>query len=257
MAGEVDHIREIESVLDGRASGRDALVIQSWQRCVHDHRLDPTRACEAYIVPERQLREHRQQSEELIAIARSGLDGLFNQIAGQNYVLRLSDAEGVTVEFLGDPLFDNNLRKAGLYMGSEWLEGRAGTCAVGACLATGEALTIHQTDHFDITHTPLSCTAGPIYDTAGGLAAVLDVSLLSSPIEKSSQNLAFHLVQATARRIELANLMARTRHEWVLRFAHSPDFLDVDPEAAISLDGSGRVMGMTHGGARILARAAG
>ena len=257
MAGEVDHIREIESVLDGRASGRDALVIQSWQRCVHDHRLDPTRACEAYIVPERQLREHRQQSEELIAIARSGLDGLFNQIAGQNYVLLLSDAEGVTVEFLGDPLFDNNLRKAGLYMGSEWLEGRAGTCAVGACLATGEALTIHQTDHFDITHTPLSCTAGPIYDTAGGLAAVLDVSLLSSPIEKSSQNLAFHLVQATARRIELANLMARTRHEWVLRFAHSPDFLDVDPEAAISLDGSGRVMGMTHGGARILARAAG
>jgi sigma-54 dependent transcriptional regulator, acetoin dehydrogenase operon transcriptional activator AcoR len=257
MAGETDHIREIENVLDGRVSNRDPLVVQSWSRCVREHALDPTRACEAFIVPETQLREHRQQSEELIAIARSGLDTLYGQVAGQNYVLLLSDAQGVTVDFLGDAMFDGNLRTAGLYLGSEWLEGRAGTCAVGACLATGEALTIHQTDHFDITHTPLSCTAAPIYDTTGGLVAVLDISLLRSPIEKASQNLALHLVNMTARRIELANLMARTRHEWVLRFARSPEFLDVDPEAAISLDPSGRIEGMTHGGAQLLARAAG
>jgi len=51
--------------------------------------------------------------------------------------------------------------------------------------------------------------------------------------------------------------MARTRNEWVLRFARSPEFLDVDPEAAISLDGSGRILGMTHSGAKLLARAAG
>jgi sigma-54 dependent transcriptional regulator, acetoin dehydrogenase operon transcriptional activator AcoR len=51
--------------------------------------------------------------------------------------------------------------------------------------------------------------------------------------------------------------MAQTRHEWVLRFSRSPEFLDVDPEAAISLDGRGHVIGMTHGGAQILARARG
>ena len=86
---------------------------------------------------------------------------------------------------------------------------------------------------------------------------MLDISLLASPIAKASQNLALHLVAATVRRIELANLMAQTRHEWVLRFSRSPDFLDVDPEAAVSLDGAGRIIGMTHGGAQILARAAG
>ncbi|MBB3979589.1 transcriptional regulator of acetoin/glycerol metabolism [Rhizobium azooxidifex] len=63
---------------------------------------------------------------------------------------------------------------------------------------------------------------------------MLDISLLSSPILKASQSLARHLVGATVRRIELANLMAQTRHEWVLRFSRSPEFLDVDPEAAIS-----------------------
>ncbi|MBP2238700.1 transcriptional regulator of acetoin/glycerol metabolism [Sinorhizobium kostiense] len=257
MFSHSDHIREIERVGRGLPVSRDDMVVKSWLRCLEHHRLDPAQTCEAYIVPEPRFKEHRQQSEDLINIARSGLEHLFRQVAGQNYVLLLSDRQGVTVEFLGDPLFDNNLRKAGLYLGSEWSEWRAGTCAVGACLETGEALTIHQTDHFDNTHTPLSCTAAPIYDARGELSAVLDISLLSSPIQKASQNLALHLVTATARRIELANLMAQAPHQWVLRFSRSPEFLDVDPEAAISIDSLGRIAGMTHGGAKILARSTG
>lgn len=125
----------------------------------------------------------------------------------------------------------------------------------GACLVTGEAVTIHQTDHFDITHTPLSCTASPIFDTNGLLTAVLDISLLQSPQPKVSQSLALQLVKTSARRIELANLMAMMPSEWVLRFSDMPEFLDIDPEAAIALDGSGCVLGMTHRAARILARA--
>ncbi len=252
-----DHIVEIEETLSGRGAGRDGLVVESWRRCVTEHRLDPARNCEAVILTERELRAHRAQSEELIAIARSGLESLYSQVAGQDYVLLLGDAAGVAVEFLGDPHFDRRLRKAGLYLGAHWSEERAGTCAIGACIASGQALTIHQSDHFDVAHTPLSCTAAPIYDTAGQFAAVLDISLLASPMAKASQNLALHLVASTARRIELANLMARTRHEWVLRFSRSPEFLDVDPEAAISLDGSGRIIGMTHDAAKMLGRAAG
>ncbi|MDG4893996.1 sigma-54-dependent Fis family transcriptional regulator [Mesorhizobium sp. WSM4976] len=257
MAGEREHIREIEEVLSGARSVRDDIVVQSWLRCIDTHRLDPARPTEAYIVPDTQLREHREQSERLIAIARSGLETLFKQVAGQNYVLLLADAKGVTVDFLGDPLFMDQLRTAGLYLGSEWSESRTGTCGVGSCIVTGEAMTIHQTDHFDTTHTPLSCTAAPIFDTKGELTAVLDISLLRSPHPKVSQNLALHLVTASARRIELANLMAQMHSEWVLRFSRSPEFLDVDPEAAVALDASGRILGTTRGGALLLAQAGG
>lgn len=252
-----DHIKEIEHVADGRNTGRDAVVLESWRRCLDTYQLDPAKAREAVIVSDTRLREHRQRSGDLVHIARSALEALYRQVAEQNYVLLLSDRQGVTVEFLGDPSFNNNLRKAGLYLGSEWSEPRAGTCAVGACIATGEALTIHQTDHFDVTHTPLSCTAAPIYDTQGALAAVLDISLLSSPILKTSQNMARHLVSSTVRRIELANLMASSRHDLVLRFASAPEFLDVDPEAALSVDGAGRITGMTYGAARFLAASRG
>jgi transcriptional regulator of acetoin/glycerol metabolism len=254
MVSTLSHIREIERVGLGQASSRDRSVVQSWLRCLNDYRLDPARPQEAYIVPEVQLREHREQAEELIRIGRSGVEALFNHVAEQHYVLLLSDARGVTVDFMGDPTFDNQLRKAGLYLGSEWSENRAGTCAVGACLVAGEPVIIHQDDHFDTSHIGLTCTAAPIFDTLGDLTAVLDISQLRSPTAKASQQLALHLVSATARRIELANLMTRTRNDWVLRLARSPEFLDVDPDAAIALDGSGRISGMTHGGFGALAR---
>jgi len=254
MTSTLSHIREIERVAMGGLSPRDAPVVQSWLRCLNDYKLDPTIAQEAYIVPELTLREHREQAEELIRIGRSGVESLFTQIAEQNYVLLLSDARGVTVDFMGDPTFDNQLKRAGLYLGSEWSENRAGTCAVGACIVSGEPVIIHQDDHFDSSHIGLTCTAAPVFDTLGDLTAVLDISQLRSPTAKASQQLALHLVASTARRIELANLMTRTRNDWVLRLARSPEFLDVDPDAAIALDGSGRITGMTHGGFGALAR---
>lgn len=251
---DLTHLREIDQVLSGRGMGRDALVEQSWRRCVEQYGMDPAKPSPAHIVTEVRLREHREQSERLIAIARSGLETLFRQIAGQKYVLLLADAKGVTVDYFGDPKFEVDLRQAGLHLGSDWSEQLAGTCGVGSCIITREAITIHQSDHFDLTHTPLSCTAAPIFDTDGNLAAVLDISLLRSPQPKISQSLALNLVKASARRVEMANLMAMNRGDWVLRFSTSPEFLDVDPEAAVALDGSGRIIGMTHGAERVLAR---
>lgn len=247
-----EHTAEIERVMRGHATGRDGAVQESWRRCIETHGLDPARPSPVHIVTEAELRSHREQSERLITIARSGLESLYRQVIGQNYVLLLADAQGITVDSFGKPQDQEALRGAGLYLGSDWTEERAGTCAVGACLATGEAVTIHQTDHFDLHHTSLSCTAAPIFDISGKLSAVLDVSLLRSPQPKASQNLAMNLVRAAARRVEMANLMAMTRREWVLRLSVSPEFLEVDPEAAIALDGSGRIIGLTHAAQQVL-----
>ncbi|WP_172331490.1 sigma-54-dependent Fis family transcriptional regulator [Mangrovicoccus sp. HB161399] len=258
MQRDIDHIREIEAISRGRgASPRDPTVLASWLRCLQTHGLDPTDRREAYILPESQLRLHRQRSEELIGIARTGIDNLYKLVAGQSYVLLLSDAQGVTVEYLGQQKHKEELRRTGLFLGAEWSESRAGTCAVGACIEAGEPLIIHQSDHFDVTHGGLSCTAAPIYDTAGRLSAVLDISLLSSPAPRESQVMALNLVRQAARRIEMANIMAESRRDWVLRLSDSPDFLDVDPEAALSLDAGGHVIGMTNGAARLMARTLG
>ncbi|MCF3973961.1 sigma-54-dependent Fis family transcriptional regulator [Paracoccus salsus] len=249
---ERHHIEEIAQVLGGHATGRDSYVDASWRRCVEIYGMDPTRSDPAHIVTDTEFRTHREQADWMIGAARSSLQSLFRQVAGQNYVLLLTDAKGVCVDFFGDDLFLDELRGAGLYLGSNWSEDVAGTCGVGACIVTGEPVTVHQDDHFGNAHTALSCTSAPIYDSLGQLAAVLDISLLRSPSPKSSQNLAMSLVMAAARRVEMANLMAASRREWVLRFSSSPEFLDVEPEAAISLDGSGHVIGATRAATRML-----
>lgn len=245
------HVEEIERVLDGSQTGRDSFVSASWRRCVELYGMDPTRRDPAHIVTETELRDHRKQAEWMIGAARSSLQSLFRQVAGQNYVLLLTDAKGICVDFFGDELFLDDLRRAGLHLGSNWSEDLAGTCGVGACIVTQEPVTVHQDDHFGNAHTALSCTSAPIFDSLGGLAAVLDISLLRSPMPKRSQNLAMSLVTNAARRVEMANLMAESRRDWVLRLSASPEFLDVEPEAALRLDGSGRVLGYTRGARRL------
>ncbi|WP_277189183.1 sigma-54-dependent Fis family transcriptional regulator [Caballeronia sp. BR00000012568055] len=230
---------------DMLASARlhDSIIQSSWRRCVHQYGLDPSRMQEARILPQTRLREHQQRIDDFARIARHGLETLYEQVAGMGYVVLLTDAQGVTVDYLGDANTDDALRRAGLYLGAEWSEAGAGTCAVGTALTTGQALTVHQIDHFDATHIPLTCTAAPLFDSRGALSAILDISALKSPQARDSQNLALQLVRIYARHIENANFLRTHRQDWILKLNTAPEFVDVDPEYLIALDENGRIVG--------------
>jgi transcriptional regulator of acetoin/glycerol metabolism len=221
----------------------ESIIESSWRRCVHQYGLDPSRMQEARILPQTRLREHQQRIDDFARIARHGLETLYEQVAGMGYVVLLTDALGVTVDYIGDANTDSALRRAGLYLGAEWSEAGAGTCAVGTALTTGQALTVHQLDHFDATHIPLTCTAAPLYDSRGALSAILDISALVSPQARDSQNLALQLVRIYARHIENANFLRTHRQDWILKLNASPEFVDVDPEYLIALDAGGRIVG--------------
>ncbi|NUN52633.1 MAG: sigma-54-dependent Fis family transcriptional regulator [Planctomycetaceae bacterium] len=221
----------------------DALIADSWARCVHQHGLDPTRMQEAVILPHHRVREHQERLEEFLGIARHGLEELYRQVAGMGYCVLLTDARGVTVDFIGDLQLDTTLRRAGLYLGSDWSEHHAGTCGVGTAIATGQALTVHQGDHFDATHIPLTCTAAPVYDPLGRLNAILDISALTSPQAKSSQHLALQLVKVYAYRVENANFLRAFRNDWVLKLHPSPEFVEISPDHMVALDAAGRIVG--------------
>ncbi|MQT14993.1 sigma-54-dependent Fis family transcriptional regulator [Segnochrobactrum spirostomi] len=248
------HIDELVRAATGRATRRDSVIEQSWRRCMSEHRLDPEVLREPCIVSRSLLREHQDAMDEFLHTARFGVETLYREVAGLGYVLLLTDAKGITVDFIGDPTFDNNLMRAGLYLGADWNEPNAGTCAVGTCIATGEALVVHQSDHFDATHIPLTCTAAPVYGPEGDLAAILDISALRSPEPKESQFLALQLVKSFAHKIEIANLLNRFRHDWILKLSASPEFADVDPTYVLAVDGSERILGFNNQARRLMIR---
>ena len=147
---KLSHLLEIDHVLTGRDMERDVVVEQSGRRCVAEYGRDPAKPNPAHIVTEARFKEHRKQSERQVSIARSGRETLFRQIAGQTYVLLLPDAKGVTVDCFGDPTFAEELRQAGLFLGSDWSEELAGTCATPArracrCVTSGPACCARNT----------------------------------------------------------------------------------------------------------------
>lgn len=249
LAEKKKHIETVVQVAEARTSAglqHDQIIRDSWMRCVHDHKLDPTKMQEAIILPNNRVREHKDQLEDFLHIARHGVEALYHHVAGLGYAILLTDSHGVTVDFMGDIQLDANLRKAGLYLGSNWHETVAGTCGVGTCITTGEALTVHLDDHFDATHIPLTCTAAPVYDPEGQLKAVLDISLLTSPSDKTSQHLALQLVRMYAHKIENAYFLHHYRDQWILRMSTAPEFLEVSPEYLLAIDASGKVVGYNH-----------
>ena len=107
--------REDASDMPWRA---DDVIERSRQRSMHLHRLDPGRKDPPRILTATDLHGHRAPLEDLLNVARSGMESLFLQIRDAGYVLLLTDAHGVTVDFINNPLLDRELRHAGLYLGS-------------------------------------------------------------------------------------------------------------------------------------------
>ncbi|QNK70421.1 sigma-54-dependent Fis family transcriptional regulator [Variovorax sp. PAMC26660] len=245
------HIDNVYSIATGTALADPAtsLVHKSWARCVRDHGLDPSKPTPARILPAQEVRAHQQQLEHFLRAARAGMEDIYRRVADLGYMVLLTDAEGITVDYIGNPAWDDQLRKAGLYLGADWNEAHAGTCGVGTCLVERQPMTCHQTEHFDATHIALTCTTAPLFDHSGKLTAILDVSALRSPEARESQHLVRHLVSIYARMIEDADFLRNFRGHWILRLGSAYGLVDVAGEVMLAFDDSGAVVG-ANGGAR-------
>ena len=239
------HIDAILSFADNDSSSAlpsgSELIGRSWKRCIDEYGLDPSQPRSARIVTQQTLKEHQDSVDEFLNVARAGVEQLYMNIANLGYVLLLTDHRGITVQYLGDRRYDQRLRKAGLYLGADWSEQYAGTCAVGTCIEERQPLTCHRVDHFDASHINLTCTSAPILDPLGNLLAVLDISALDSPDPRSSQTFALHLTQLYARMIEDAYFLRRYRNQTIFRCDASREFVQVNGQYLFAIDDDGCV----------------
>lgn len=238
------HVDRIyDSISNNQASSKlDTLVLRSWQRCVKDYDLDPSRSAQPQILTATRLQDYRDPLGRFLSIARRGITQLFKQIAELGYVILLTDSNGVAVDYLGHPSYESELKRCGLYLGSVWAEQHEGTNGVGTCIQEQKPLTIHLSEHFRSPHITLTCTVAPIFDPQGNLLAVLDVSSMSSPPSKASQHLVLQLVKMYAAMIENANFLASFEQEWVVQLKTNEDLSDATTEMLIALTGDGRIL---------------
>ena len=231
--------------LDYSSQSVEGLLARSRQRSFELHRLDPD-AMQARVLSADALRAHQEPLEAMLSVARSGMQGLYQQIRDVGYVVLLTDAQGVAVDFISNPIIEREALRAGLTQGGCWTEDQEGTCAVGLALVDRTAITVHHHEHFRTSNRNLTCSASPIFAGDGSLLAVLDASAMQSPDDRRSQHLVLKMVEATSRLIGDAYFLHQYQSQLVLRTSSRRDFLEIRPDGLLAFDDGGYVVGVNQ-----------
>ncbi|MFO7642296.1 MAG: sigma-54-dependent Fis family transcriptional regulator [Candidatus Competibacteraceae bacterium] len=220
----------------------EASIARSWLRCVDRYGLDPVRSQPTQVLESMHLREHQERLDDFLEIARIETNSLYQRIAGSGFAVILTDREGVIVNWTSDANLGQSFEQAGLWLGAVWDEENEGTNGIGTALIERRALTVHRDEHFRNRHTPLTCSAAPIFDPQGQLLAVLDISSVSSQDSKQSQFHTLALAALSARMIENCHFLRVFREHWVLRFHDRPEFMGQGSEGLLAFDDGGRIL---------------
>ncbi len=234
-----EHVRSVYSAANDAVHARQPeLVVRSWLRCLNEYGLDPGRAPDSRNVDAGELRERNDRCADLVACAKLEMSNLYQQLADTQTAVVLTDADSVVLSVVGDPGFTKDAARQGLREGASWGEQAQGTNGMGTCLIERSPVVIHRDQHFLASNINLSCTAAPIFDSQGDLAAVLDVSSRSSLMQQHSMV----LVGMAAQMIENRALLARHRNDYIIRFHSRPEFVYTLHEGELALAADGKVI---------------
>ena len=186
------------------------LLAQSRARCEESYRLDRSRRAGPNLLTPGELRSLTEPLELLTRIARPELEALLAKLAPASYVVVLSDANGVAIDFVASGPPDKKLWRMGVCAGATWGEPHVGTNGIGTSIMSRTPIIVHQRNHFLLKYAELTCTAAPLFDAQGRVIASLDASSVAD-LPQEIQGLVLDLVVRTARRIERMYFLERHR----------------------------------------------
>lgn len=230
--------RVLQVVRGGLLDRENDVVAQSWQRCINLYQLHPERPPQPSVVPRIELDERRARCADVIACARYEMSTLYQQLADADSAVVLTDTDGVIMHMAASPEFTTDAGRLGLRVGTRWGEAEVGTNGLGTCLAAGRPVSVRREDHFFTQFTQLTCSAVPVFDPAGQITAVLDVTSRSD----MQQQHVLVLLGMTARMIENRLLDVRQRQAFPLHFHSRPEFIYTLHEGKLAVAEDGRVL---------------
>jgi len=228
----------MKQVHGGLREHEGSVVTESWRRCIDSYRLNPAKPRVPECVGRIDLKDRRNRLADLIECAKHEMTILYQQLGDLESAVVLTDTEGAIVHLVSSPNFAADARPLGLRPGGIWSEEMAGTNGMGTCLAAGSPVWVHREDHFFSRLAQLTCSAVPVYDPSGEIAAVLDVSSRSTVMQ---QHLLV-MLGMTARMIENRLIDRCFSNAHPLHFHSRPEFVFTLHEGKLAVDGDGRVL---------------
>jgi sigma-54 dependent transcriptional regulator, acetoin dehydrogenase operon transcriptional activator AcoR len=231
-------VTEIKRSEEGTSDSVPNVVVSSWKRCVDDHKLDRSPYRGPEVVSQQEYQNAAEPLDLLVHVAKPEIERLLAKVAPSHYVVMLSDPSGVALDVLSSTPPDKALRRVGVCRGAAWAERHAGTNGIGTSIASRSPVTVHRTQHFFFDYSNLTCTAAPIFDTAGNVIAALDTSSVKD-LSQEMQPLVLEVVAAAARQIERCYFLARHRDNPILRIEWRLDDVQAGNGLMLALDDNG------------------
>ncbi|VVE23778.1 Acetoin catabolism regulatory protein [Pandoraea eparura] len=243
---ESAHARRVLDVVQGHvtsfATATDPNIANSWRRCLDTYALDPGARMTPRVLASTQLRERRSAMERLCHVSMPVLERLQRQLMNPGQAVLLTAPDGVIVDARLHDGTRDDFHRAGLWPGADWSESCEGTNGIGTCVVERAPVIICQQDHFRALHTPLTCTASPVFAPQGELLAVIDVSTTSTDVTRQSQFHTLALVNLSAKVVERDYFFQHYRDEWLLQLQEPADHLGDFAQALIAFDDAGRIL---------------
>ncbi|MEJ8838862.1 sigma-54-dependent Fis family transcriptional regulator [Ramlibacter sp. AN1133] len=213
-------------------------VAHSWARCIKEHGLDPSEPRRPALVGSTDLPTRLRRMAAVIDCARYEMTTLYQQLGDPELAVVLTDTDGVILHMVTSQEFERLAQPLGLEVGAIWSEAEVGTNGMGTCVVEAGPVVVQQADHFLSQYTGLTCSAVPIYDPAGQMTAVLDVSSRSVQPQKHL----LLLLGMTARMIENRLIDMRFRDAHPIHFHSRPEFVYTLHEGKLVVDDAGRIL---------------
>jgi sigma-54 dependent transcriptional regulator, acetoin dehydrogenase operon transcriptional activator AcoR len=223
-------------------------VIQSWARCLGQHR-QPGEHITFDPVTKARIATTKMRNRQLLDVAEQDLSQLHAALAGTACRAILTSGDGVVVYATPvAPGEGGRLMPIAMRVGVNLGESAVGTTAPGLVPRTGGVCVVHGAEHFFSGFSTMYCAAAPIRDARGEIAAVLDLSCEGETFRFDAAS----MVSLYATGIENRLLEAQSREHILLRFQASPALLRTPLEGLAAVAADGRVLWINACGASLL-----
>ena len=211
-----------------------APIAESWIKCANSG-VNPANGKGHVVMENNMFQELVEKNETIINTAKPLMQNLYKFFQGSSFVVVLTDAHGYILELFGDHDRLKSAQKLNFLPGAKWQEADVGTNAIGTVLSVGNPIQVSGAEHFCKQHHCWTCSAAPIMDEYGKIAAVLDIS---GPAN-SSYSHTLGMVVAAAAAITMQLKMQRKNNELTLANKRLTSIFNTMSDGVILIDRTG------------------
>ncbi|KZR59756.1 sigma-54-dependent Fis family transcriptional regulator [Pseudobacillus badius] len=208
----------------------------SWRRC-QELGFDRNGQPVFYKAEGHSLKQLLEKNERLIDASKAVFQRLDKFLKNYRYRADLLDHEGYILHSYGGTGQADFFNEEALAIGTCWGENFRGTNAVSFSIEHKVPVNIHGNEHFFQENHVLTCSASPIFDESGQVAAIVNFSSRSTNIQDHALIMSMLAAEAIEHRLLTEHIKAENkwliRETEALRSCHSKGVITINEDNRI------------------------